>query len=105
MLTRAFVLFLVGVVGLGAACATLQQAEAPAVRLFECTTKAFEPIAGTYERAQEIVKAVQAHSTTVSDVLDAAQATAAESVTLANALKACSDEAEAALAPDAGTAE
>lgn len=105
MFSRAFVLFLVGLVGVSAACATLREAEAPAVRLFECTAKAFEPVAGTYERAEEIVRDVQARRTTVSDVLDAAQATAAESVALANALKACTDEAKAALAPDAGTAE
>ncbi len=108
MFKRVIVLFLVGLVGFCAACATLQdvrQAQAPAERLFECTAKAFAPIAGSYERGADLVKQIQVGAITASDALDAAQATAGEAKALADALKACTDEAKAAFAvdaPDAG---
>jgi hypothetical protein len=105
MISRAFVLFLVGVVGLAAACSSLQKAEAPGVRLFECAATAFLPIAGSYERASEVVRDVQSGRVVVQDVLDAAQATKAEATKLESDLRACVSEAKGDSAPDAGAAE
>lgn len=101
MLCRSLILLLVGSVGVVAACGTLREAEAPAVKLFDCTATAFTPIAGSYERAVEIVREVQSGRVDVSSVLDAAQATAAEAATLDAALRACVADAKSDLA-DAG---
>jgi uncharacterized protein YdbL (DUF1318 family) len=105
MLTRAIALFLVGLVSTVLACATLREAEAPGRALFDCTVTAFLPIAGTVERAEQLVADVQSRRVDLADVLDAAQATQAEAKALDEALRACVDQAKAdyadAGAPDA----
>lgn len=109
MLSRILALFLVGLVGLVAACGTLRDAEAPGRALFDCTVNAFLPLAGTYDRAVEIVADVKAKRVDVAQVLDATQATHAEAVALDVSLRECIAQAKADLAelndagaPDAG---
>jgi hypothetical protein len=106
MLTRAFYLTLVGFVSVVLACATLREAEAPTVRLYQCTVAAFTPIAGTVERAEQLVADVQAKRVSLAEVLEAAHATQAEAKALDEAMRACIEQAKAdyadAGAPDAG---
>lgn len=102
MFSRSFVLFLVGLVGLAFACASLREAEAPAVALSACVASALVPIAGTYERAEELARDVQAQRVSVEDALQAAHATVEESAKVYADLRACSEAFKAALA-DAGT--
>jgi hypothetical protein len=101
MLKRALVLLMSGLVGLVVACATLEEAKAPAVALFDCTVSAFLPLTGTVERAEEIVRDVQAKRVNVPEFLDAAHATVAEAEALDAALRECLAIAKAGFA-DAG---
>lgn len=101
MFLRALVLFLVGLVSFAFACASLREAEAPAVVLSACVASALVPVAGTYERAEDLARDVQAQRVSVEDALLAAHATVEESAKVYADLRACSDAFKAALA-DAG---
>lgn len=108
MPSRILALFLSGLVGLVVACATLQDASTPAKAFYDCTVRAFLPVAGTYERAEEIVRQVRAKQVDVPGVLYDAKATAAEAHALDLALRACVAQGKAdldALKADAGTSE
>lgn len=96
------VLCLVGGVGSFAGCSTLrsaQKAVAPAAEFHACASRALEPIAGSYERAEQIVRDVQAHRTDMSEVLDAAQATVAEASKARAELEACAKALRDAVGP------
>jgi hypothetical protein len=90
MLYRTLVLFLVGLVGMIAACGTLGEAKAPAtLSLLDCTAKALVPLTGTYERAVEVVRDAKAKRVSIPEFLSAAHATQAELETLDAELRAC----------------
>jgi ABC-type transporter Mla subunit MlaD len=95
MYSRALVLFLSGAIGLIAACATLQSAVDPAQAFIDCTAKAFEPVAGSVERAQELSRQVRAGEASVGEILDAAKATAEEATNLDRDLRVCVAQAKA----------
>src|SRR5688572_13134350 len=83
------------------ACASLREAEAPAVALFCCTARALQPVAGTYERARDIAEDLKAKRVNVEEILLAAHATAEVSAKVYSDLRSCEAAFKAEIA-DAG---
>lgn len=104
LLRRAFALSILAVFSILVACATLREAESPAVRLGACVASALVPIAGTYERAEAASRDLLAKRVYVEDLLQDAHATAEESAAAYSALRACADEFKAATDPATGDA-
>lgn len=89
MISRLCALFLVGLVSIAAACGILSEAVSPEVQRLACYAKAFEPLAGTYERAQMVVQQIQSREIDVRAAIASLDATEAELAALANALEGC----------------
>lgn len=89
MVSRLLTLFLVGLVSIAAACGILSEAVSPEVHRLACYAKAFEPLAGTYERAQELVEHIQSGEIDIHVAVASFDATEAELADLAKALEGC----------------
>lgn len=100
---RLLALNLVWLVGMFAACATLEEAKAPAAeaaqtaKLLDCYAHALVPIVGRgakditerYQRATEAVAAVNSGQVTLQDLMNAAKATQADINAFVAAIEAC----------------
>jgi hypothetical protein len=89
MFSRLCALFLVGMVSLAAACGILSDAVSPEVQRLGCYGKAFEPLAGSYERAHEIVMQIHSGEVDIRAAIAALDATEDELADLYAALQDC----------------
>jgi hypothetical protein len=90
MFSRLCVLFLVGMVGIAAACGILSEASSPAeIARLGCYGKAFEPLAGSYERAQMLVEQISSGEVNIEAAISAFDATEDELADLYAALQDC----------------
>jgi hypothetical protein len=89
MFSRLCALFLVGLVSIAAACGILSEAVSPEVQRLGCYGKAFEPLAGSYERAHEIVMQIHSGEVDIRAAIEALDATEDELADLHAALQDC----------------
>jgi hypothetical protein len=101
MFSRLATLFLIGLVTLFLACGILSEAVSPEVQRLACYAKAFEPLAGTYERAHEIVMQIHAGDVDIRAAIAALDASEDELADLAAAMQDCRIVGESTLS-DAG---